>query len=240
MSRTPRIFLALSLLAAAAVGAAENSGGKLSRLQGRARATRTQDVVGVTVLVQRADDRNRFYLTSSGGDGVFFIDRLADGEYIVRLNREGYASETKTGVQLRYPFRAVVEVTMEPGQVDLSAAGSAATVGKNPIDVRGRVGGPDNDGIGEVWVRLVRQDGSVDPVTLRTPDSGTFDFSGLPPGEWRLEVVGIGYLPLRQRLMLAGDSEFAVQLVKQPPDYVPAPLDLMPPEAPIIPEGFVR
>ena len=67
------------------------------------------------------------YLTTSGGDGCLFGGRLHDGDYTVRRSREGDASEVKTGSRLKYPFRAVVEVTMEPGEADLSAAGDAAT-----------------------------------------------------------------------------------------------------------------
>ena len=212
---------------------------KLSKLQGRTRESRTRDVVGAIVLVQCNADPSTFYLTTSGGDGFFFVDRLPDGDYTVRLNREGYASEVKTGIQLRYPFRAVVEVTMEPGLADLSAAGEPAT-GDRAIDVQGNVSGTDGNGLGEISVRIVRQDGTVDPVVVRTPDDGAFSFDGLPPGEWRLEVVGIGYLPVRQRLMFNADSAVAVQLVKQPQDYIPSPLELMPPEVPIVPEGFSR
>ena len=40
--------------------------------------------------------------------------------------------------------------------------------------------------------------------------------------------------------MFNTDSAVTVQLIKQPPDYVPSPLELMPPEAPIVPEGFSR
>ena len=210
---------------------------KLTKLQGRTRESRTRDVVGAMVVVQRETDPSTFYLTTSGGDGSFFIDRLPDGDYTVRLSREGYASEVKTGVRLKYPFRAVVEVTMEPGEADLSAAGDAAT-GARAIDLKGSVNGADGNGIGEVSVRIVRQDGMVDPVAMRTPVDGTFSFDGLPPGEWRLEVVGIGYLPVRQRLMFNTNSAVAVQLVKQPTDYIPSPLELIPPEAPIAPEGF--
>ena len=212
---------------------------KLTKLQGRTRESRTRDVVGAMVVVQRRTDPSTFYLTTSGGDGSFFVDRLPDGDYTVRLSREGYASEIKTGIQLKYPFRAVVEVTMEPGQADLSAAGDTTT-GDRAIDIMGSVSGADGNGIGEVSVRIVRQDGTVDQVALRTPVNGAFSFDGLPPGEWRLEVVGIGYLPVRQRLMLNTNSAVAVQLVKQPPDYIPSPLELMPPEAPIAPEGFSR
>lgn len=212
---------------------------KLSKLQGRARESRTRDVVGATVMVQRNDDPATFYLTNSGGDGAFAVNGLLDGEYTVRLNREGYAPEVKTGIALKYPFRAVVEVTMESGQADLSAPGTPVDGGA-PIAIAGRVAGPDGAGLGEISVRIVRQDGTVDPMTLRTPQDGVFLFDQLPRGEWRLEIVGIGYLPLRQRLMIDRDSAVAVQLVQQPQDYIPSPLELMPPEAPIAPEGFNR
>ena len=212
---------------------------KLSRLQGRARESRTRDVVGAMVLVQRTADPSRYYLTTSGGDGAFFVDRLPDGDYTVRLNREGYASEVKTGVQLKFPFRAVVEVTMEPGQPDLSAAGDPVT-GASAIDLHGSVIAAAGNGLGEISVRIVRQDGSVDPLVVRTPKDGAFRFDAVPAGEWRVEIVGIGYLPVNQRLMFNTDSAVTVQLIKQPPDYVPSPLELMPPEAPIVPEGFSR
>ena len=222
---------------AAAVRTETSARLKLTKLQGRARESRTRDVVGAMVVVQRMTDPSTYYLTTSGGDGAFSFDRLPDGDYTVRLNREGYNSEVKMGVRLKYPFRAVVEVTMEPGQPDLSAAGDPSTA-KGEIDLAGLIRSADGEGLGEISVRIVRQDGSVDPLTLRTPEDGAFRFDGLPSGEWRVEIIGIGYLPVNQRLMLNADSAVAVQLVKQPPDYVPSPLELMPPEAPIAPEGF--
>ena len=212
---------------------------KLSKLQGRARESRTRDVVGAMIVVQRETDPSTFYVTTSGGRGEFFVDQLPDGDYTVRLNREGYNSEVKKGIQLKYPFRAVVEVTMEPGEPDLGAAAdSPVAVGE--IDLAGLIRSVDGEGLGEISVRFVRQDGTVDPLSVRTPEDGAFRFNGLPAGEWRLEVVGIGYLPVHQRLMLSADSAIAVQLVEQPPDYVPSPIELMPPEAPIAPEGFRR
>lgn len=230
--------LTLALLIAAGSASAQ-APEKLSRLQGDVRLSRSKTVVGATIVVRRASDPGRIYLTSSGTDGAFFIDRLPDGEYSVRISREGYAPVIKQGITLKYPFRAVVEVTMEPGTADLGAVGEVASPGAAAV-VRGSVKGPDGAGLGEAWVRLVRQDGSVDPVALRTPADGTFAFEGLAAGEWRLEVLAIGYLPLRQRLMFADDTECLVQLVPQPQDYEPSPLDLMPPEVPVVPEGFGR
>jgi hypothetical protein len=233
-------LLTIALLAANLSPVVLASGEKLSRLQGSVRLTRSKTVVGAAVVVRNESDPGRFWLTSSGEDGKFFVDQLPDGDYRVRISREGYTPAVKDNVVLKFPFRAVVEVSMVNASVDLGAAGEAPASGTPPVGIRGRVHDVEGKGIGETWVRVVRQDGSADPVARRTPPDGRFDFAGLPPGEWRLEVIGIGYLPLRQRLMIATDTECAVQLVRQPPDYEPSPIDLMPPEAPVIPEGFAR
>jgi len=233
-------LVAIALLAANLSPVVLASGEKLSRLQGSVRLTRSKTVVGAAVVVQLESDPSKVYLTSTGAGGTFFLNRLADGDYRVRISREGYTPAVKDNVVLKFPFRAVVEVTMESSPVDLGAAGKPPASGASPFGVRGSVVDADGEGVGEAWVRIVRQDGSADPVSRRTPPDGSFTFENLPPGEWRLEVIGIGYLPLRQRLMIGVDTEFAVQLIRQPADYEPSPIDLMPPEVPVIPEGFAR
>ena len=90
----------------------------------------------------------------------------------------------------------------------------------------------------DVTLRFVRADGTVDPRRVRTDGDGVFELPELPGGLWRLEVLGVGYLPLRTRLELDGDTELSVVLVEQPVNYDPSPLDLMPPEQPLVPEVF--
>ena len=231
-------LIAIAVLAANLLPVTHAAGEKLSRLQGSVRLTRSETIVGAAVVVQRESDPSRVYLTSTGADGSFFVDSLPDGDYRVRISREGYAPEIKANVVLKFPFRAVVEVTMERNPVDLGAAGETRASGATPAVVRGTVRDAEGEGIGEAWVRVVRQDGSADPVDLRTPPDGNFVLDNLAAGEWRLEVIGIGYLPLRQRLNFGRDSGLFVQLVRQPPEYIPSPLDLLPPEAPIAPDGF--
>ena len=79
-----------------------------------------------------------------------------------------------------------------------------------------------------------------DPRSLRTEPSGTFEMVDLMPGEWRLEVMGVGFLPLRQVVQLRENTELTIFLVRQPAGYDPSPLELMPPEQPIPPEGWTK
>ena len=247
----PSIPVALALLALVApvAGQSEPSGKatedqelakpRLSRLQGRAAVGRRNEVVGATVLVHAREDASRVYLTSSGESGAFVVDGLPDGEYRVRVARTGLSPVTKDRVSVRFPFRAVVEVTMQPGTDGTALAGSAShTVTDERIAVQGQVRGQDGEPMPEVRVRLVRIDGRVDPRSLRTGNDGRFAFPDLPAGEWRLGIQGVGFLSKRQPIDLSSDTELSVTLVRQPAHYEPSPLELMPPEQPVPPEGF--
>ena len=88
---------------------------KTSVLQGRARESRTRMVVGANVRVQPQGDLTRWYLTTTDAEGAFRVPGLANGLYDVQITREGYRAEMKSGVEVKFPFRAVVEVAMELG-----------------------------------------------------------------------------------------------------------------------------
>ena len=166
-------------------------------------------------------------------------DGLPDGEYRVRVARAGLSPVTKDRVTVRFPFRAVVEVTMQVSTGPTAPVGSAtgAVTGER-IAVSGWVSGQEGEPMPEVRVRLVRVDGRVDPRSLRTGADGRFAFPDLHAGEWRLGVQGVGFLPIRQPIELTSDTELSVTLVRQPAQYEPSPLELMPPERPVPPEGF--
>ena len=191
------------------------------------------------MLVHAREDASRVYLTSSGEGGTFLIDGLPDGEYRVRVARAGLSPVTKDRVSVRFPFRAVVEVTMQPGTGETAPADPASrTVTGERIAVQGQIREQDGAPMPEVRVRLVRIDGRMDPRSLRTGSDGRFAFPDLPAGEWRLGIQGVGFLPIRQPIDLSSDTELSVTMVRQPAQYEPSPLELMPPERPVPPEGF--
>jgi hypothetical protein len=93
--------------------------------------------------------------------------------------------------------------------------------------------------VGELRLRLVRQDGNEDPRTVRSLADGSFDLSGFSSGVWRVEISGVGFLTQRMAIDLKGETSLTVLVVRQPPDYDPTPWDLMPSEQPIPPAGFL-
>jgi len=216
---------------------------RVSRLSGRAYLGRNAPVVGATVLVQPEGRAGELYLTSTDEDGVFRVDGLVDGSYSVRVEREGLAAKVKTGVSLKFPFRAVVDLGMDPlsaGPNEKSVLVPEPASGGGALSLQGRVidagGGP----AGEIPLRFVRLDGREDPRGLRTRPDGSFELEDAGAGVWRLEISAVGYLSQRMALDLGGTETLRVILVRQPPDYDPTPLELMPPEQPIPPPGLTE
>ena len=118
---------------------------RLGRVQGAARVDRRTDVVGAVVQLQPEGDPSRQFLTSTDAKGQFWVDGLADGSYRVALRRHGFHPVVKEGVELHFPFRAVVEVTLEPNEgsgaitTGDSDGSSSWGNGNAPISVHGRL-----------------------------------------------------------------------------------------------------
>lgn len=210
-----------------------------SRLQGTALDGPRRGVAGVQVLVRPEGRSGPIWLTATDRDGRFKLEGLSDGEYRVDFYRDGYEAISKERVQVRFPFRAVVEQPLTRNARERTRwipAGPPPASDGDDADVSGTVLGPDGEPRPEVRVRWVRADGTRDPRTLSTDDEGRFVADGLAPGDWRLEVNGLGFLPLRAPVRIGGDRvSVTVALTAQPPDYTPTALDLLPTEEPTIP-----
>jgi hypothetical protein len=242
-------ILAVALAATVATGQADGNtpevqqASRLSRLQGKASLGRNRQVVGATVLVQRQDEASRLFVTVSDSRGSFRIDDLPDGDYRVEVRREGLAPIVKRDIGLRFPFRAVVELIMEPvgtPSADDSPAPDPAgsSDAREFVSVAGTVVERGGQPMSDVVVRLVRTDGGVDPRTLRTGTDGTFQLVDLTAGQWRLQAQVVGYLAIWTDLVFQADTNLMISMVLQPAGYDPSPLELMPPEQPIPPAGL--
>ncbi len=54
----------------------------------------------------------------------------------------------------------------------------------------------------------------------------------------RIEASAVGFLPVRKHVELRGDALLRIAMVRQPADYEPSPLELMPLEEPLVPEAL--
>lgn len=231
--------------AAAQEPAAGDAPPKVTRLQGTVLKGRRDPLVGATVLVRPDGDPSRLWLTATGERGAFRLDDLPNGQYVVAVTRPNFTPIVKDHVVVRFPFRAVVELTMVPAapgaEQDASvgqASGAAAAATGVVVAVSGTVVDLEQRPVADVRLRLVRVDGSHDPRSLRTEADGSFRIDDLPAGLWRVEIAGVGAIGLRKNVTLGADATMRVVMVPQPADYLPSPLELMPPERPIPPAGL--
>jgi hypothetical protein len=243
--RVPRLAAAAVVLVAAvsvsAAGAAETAAasGATSRLEGTATRDRRNPVIGATASLTAEDAPSPLRLTATDDKGSFRFDGLRDGSYHLELHRDGFAPVVKQQVEVRTPYRAVLELTMVPGAGTAGPAvnrGSAAPEGV--AAVRGVVLTRDEKPVPEARVRAARPDGTIDPRSVLTGTDGAFALPDLAVGPWRIEILGAGYLPVRADFELRQDVEIRAVLVGQPADYMPPPTDLLPIEVPIPPPGW--
>jgi hypothetical protein len=222
-------FGLLSLFAAAAPTAPA-----AGQLRGSVSYGRRAPAVGAIVMVRPEGAASPVYLATTGTNGTFAFDGLPDGAYRVEVRRDGSLPIVKSGIKVRAPFRAVVEVLLLPGEAPRAEAppGGDGTASFSGI-VRVAEGAP----LPEARVRLTRDDGEDDAKTVATDATGAFAIAKLKAGRWRVEVLGAGLLPVRAQLELSGDVVFDVQLAAQPANYRPLPQDLIVPEEVIPPPG---
>jgi hypothetical protein len=210
-----------------------SAGSKTARLEGTASLDRHRRVVGATVLASSGSSLH--WLTSTDDKGFFALDRLPEGSYRVELRRDGLAPVVKEGINVRFPFRAVVEVTLAPATDRRVSAKREGAGTARRVRVTGTVRVRGGEPLGETRIRLVRADQVEDPRSILTSRDGTFALEDVPAGAWRVEVLGPGYLPVRMVLGLADDARIEAVLVSQPANYVAPAVDLLPQEEPIPP-----
>jgi hypothetical protein len=196
---------------------------------------RNRPVVGATVLVMHESDATRTVVTVTDARGAFKLAGLPDGRYRVLVTRDGLAPVIKSGVEMRFPFRALLEIPMQPGAAEVAGASSPAAPGE--VSLSGRVVDRHGRPIGDAVLEL-RPVAPSDPRRELTTGEGRVEIGQVPAGRWRLELRAVGFLTLRTVLDLGASTTLEAVMVEQPPDYVPGPLDLMPPELPIPPAGF--
>ena len=209
---------------------------RTTRLQGRAFLGRRQPVIGASVLA-KLQDGGRAFLTVTDEKGDFRFENMPEGTYRVELRRADLVPVIKEGVALQAPFRAVLELPMVAApQADATrASGNAAPPTGTHVRLAGRVTDRDGAPMPDVRMRWVAVDGRGDPAVTTTRSDGSFEVSALSAGEWRVHLLGLGYLPLRATMPVERDAQLDIVLVRQSASYEPLAIDIIPEEEPIPP-----
>src|SRR5262245_25683157 len=222
----------LLALAAPAPGLAGGSG----QLRGTVTYARKDPSVGSVVIVRPEDAGSPLRVATTGPNGTFAFDGLTDGVYRAEVHHDGYVSVVKTGIQVRAPFRAVIEVLLMKG----TTPREPPRADDGPASVSGTIRMTRGAALADTRVRLTRPDGADEARAFLTDSTGAFSVSSLKAGRWRLEVQGAGLLPLRADVDLVGDVTLEAQLASQPASYQPPAQDLIVPEEVIPPPAAAR
>ena len=214
---------------------------RLARISGKAYVDRHTKVTGAVVLIANEAAPSQLFMTSTDGGGQFVSTELPGGDYRVDVRRQGYQPVVKEHVSLTPPFRAVVELKMQPTPeisptAVTSSGDGAATL--SDVALKGLILDEENTALNQIRIRLVHPIGKADPLTVFSGAEGRFEATGLDPGPWQIEVTGVGFLPIVTTVELKRSSQLELKLVRQPPDYEPSPLELMTLEQPVTPAGL--
>ncbi len=205
-------------------------------------------LTGAVVMLYSQVEDGTHYLTSSDPQGHFLFHSLSRGTYDLEVTLPGYRTGRKTDLQVRPPFRSIVEVLLEPGaepETSPTPVDTPAVAADEEIPERGKgvvltlqLTGPDNEPVPEGLTSLVPLSFGGNRRYERSDLQGNVSFTGQPPGRYRLVASAPGYLTVRsERIDLApgGVSHVIVILTPYPLDYAGNLEDLLPPEEPLLP-----
>ena len=165
--RNPKCPVGLLVAAFACVGTVAFAAPS-AQIQGMVSLGRNRPVVGAVVLVRSEADPGPIWVTASDQGGRFRIEELPDGPYRVVIRRDGLVPFEQTGLLLKAPFRGIVEAVLELAKGPLPEPDAVrAAAGGKMLHLAGTVLGPDGSSAVGATMRLVRDDGSLDPREVR-------------------------------------------------------------------------
>ena len=206
-------------------------------------------LTGAVVMLYSQVENGTHYLTSSDPQGRFLFHSLSRGTYDLEVTLPGYRTGRKTDLQVRPPFRSIVEVLLEPGaepetppapvDTPVGAADEDIPEGENGVSLTLQLTGPNNEPVPEGLASLVPLSFGGSRRYERSDLQGNVSFAGQRPGRYRLVASAPGYLTVRSEridLALGEISHVIVILTLYPLDYAGNLEDLLPPEEPLLPQ----
>ncbi|MEW5807316.1 MAG: carboxypeptidase-like regulatory domain-containing protein [Acidobacteriota bacterium] len=217
---------------------------------GRYYVSRMNNVVGATVKLTFEGGRILF-ITATDSEGRWSFAKIPEGIYGVDLLKEMYLPIGKTNVNVRSPFKTVIELKATPSsgaigsirhwsasnmREDKVPSEKVAKHGEGPVfRIEGRVVSKDGNPLPDAEFLLRDFNGERNPIRLYSDNAGYVKVENVQARLLDATVSAIGHLPLRFPLDLDGDLKIQAVMVSQPQNYRYSPSELIPSERPLPP-----
>ncbi len=220
--------------------------GARAEMRGTALESGTRRPLTGAVATLHADaERGAHYLTSTDPSGRFVFQGLPPGSYSLEVSLAGYRTARKDGLDVRPPFRSIIEVILPPGPdedgagVPAPAAPGSEGAGAATASLTVTLTDQEQRPVPEGQVVLVSLQAKGERRVGRSDEQGRLEFEALPAQRYRLTASAPGFLTVRtERLTLGGETQarVAVTLTPFPLEFGGNLEDLLPPEEPLPPE----
>jgi len=212
---------------------------------------------GWMVQLSSRGDEGRIRVTGTDDKGQYVFKDLPAGTYAVEIQSENEAARTKDRIEVRPPFRNIVDFQVAPGQqapqgpnalaaaaqAAVKAAGEAGRAdgagapadAAGPLPVRGTFLDAQKRPVAEVSVTLVALSGKG-TFQAFSGDDGTFTVAAVPAGHYRVVVFSPGYVPIDLKSIEVGPPnglDLSLALVDYPLNTKERPEDRLPRERPL-------
>jgi hypothetical protein len=219
---------------------------KHSWISGKYFISRKQKVVGATVKLSQGNNKS-IYLTSTDEEGTWRLNNIPEGNYRVEIFKEGFNYIEKKSVEVRFPFKTIVELQALPsmkavgdilrwgGQTNRMSSQQPGSRGSNSCNFRGKVSAKDGTPILDAEIILKELNREANPLKAFSGSDGSFVLEKVRAGFYKLFVLTPGYLPLRFIAIIQEDTYLEATMLLQPLNYQATPSELLPSEEPIPP-----
>ncbi len=220
---------------------------KRAWISGKYYMARKQMVVGATVKVTMIGNR-KVFLTSTDMDGKWSLDNLPEGNYVVELFKEGFQYIEKRSVEIRFPFKTVIELQANPSMETLgnirrwglkheekiSQSDESEEGGKYII--QGTISAKEGTPIIDAEIKIRNISREVNPYKVYSRAAGEFTLEKLQKGHYEFLIMMPGYLPIHTIIEIDSNVDIIATMLLQPLNYEATPSELLPLEEPIHPQ----
>jgi hypothetical protein len=220
------------------------------RIKGSVTNQARREVVAARIIARLSlPDRDVLFLTTSDESGTYRFDRVPAGTYTVRAVRDGYQEVAYEDVEVRPPFRNILDFrmpTVPPPEERLVSEAvrpepELPATGAAPVPITGMVLGEDGDPLADVEVAF-SVGAPPDRHLVFSRGDGSLAYPELRPATYELSVAAPGSIPIRipRVTVFSGRPlEIQVRLVDFPVEMATRRGLILPPEEPLPPRRWL-